>query len=109
MPIQIQQGRFIHFGMTIFLGKRCAFFWQYTEHTLNLRNSFFGICAAAIRPDITLVMVDIVVSKIVFSGAMLFDKESARNAVDPDHRLFCNDFKVVNVGTNVIVTTLIIS
>ena len=84
-------------------------FWEITVDAFNFADSLFCVGIATKGPDITSVVVSIVVSQVVFAWAIFFDKKCGSNTVDPKLRVFGNNFEVIDVGANVIVTGFIIA
>ena len=80
-----------------------------TVDPFNFVDSLFCVGIATKGSDITSVVVSIVISQIVFAGVIFFDKKCGSNTVYPELRVFCNNFEVIDVGANVVVTGFIIS
>jgi len=56
---------------------------------------FFGVGTTSVRPNILSLMVRIIVTEVILTGAMLFDQECSCNHVNPAHGVLADDFEII--------------
>ena len=109
MIFQPKKWRGVHFWVAIRDWKRRGLFRQTTKDAFYARNSFFGVSFTAISPKVILLLVRIIITKVIFTRATFLHKESTFDIIQPLLGSSRNNFKVINVSTDVVEAVLIIS
>ena len=105
MLLQLEKRRLIQFRMKVLLhGKWSSLFPETLEHILSPTNCLFFVGLAGIRPHLLSVMVLVVITKVITTRPMTFDKECAGYPFDVHLRIIRDYFKVIDMGIDIIIS-----
>ena len=83
--------------------------WPNTQRYVRHVRSSLDISSTTIGPKVKLIMVRVVITKVALTWPLSLFKNNPLNVTKPHLRLACNNFKVINMDTNVVIVILLIS